>query len=323
MKKDNNLLNEIKQAHLRRLSQKLNIIYKKNKNNNQTPPIKRVVRSKKTHRPIKVKPIKFNASAFISGGIGDVFAVESFLSNEQRETLSTIYYATNKNKFIKNLFDCLKYSYPKLQNHINLWEDFSKFWAFYSLEDYLIKNNNKDKKNIDIKSSKDLSIMTVFENIKNGEMTYNGSSFLKEKLTEINHLHTKEDYFIILPYSSDKRIIERDFSNHDWSQTLKILKKNKSKGVVINNEPDAVPDHPDLINLSHKTQICEAIELLKRSKGFIGIDSWLSVLAAKLFDEPYLQIKSNNVHCHENAAFYYAPHKKFKFVVENIDSSKG
>jgi hypothetical protein len=259
---------------------------------------------------------------FISGGIGDVFAVESFLTNDQKENINTIYYATNKCNFIIDLFNCLKYSYPNLKHHISLWDDFSNFWAFYSLTDYLTKSI-KDKNNLDLKKSQDLSILTIFDNIKNGKIHYNESSFLKEKLTNIDHLLFDEDYFIILPYSTDKRMPERDFNNKDWSETINILEKNKVKGAVINNGLDHIPKHSNIINLSNKTKTCEAIELLKKAKGFIGIDSWLSVLAAKLFSESSLQIKSQNKHCYDNAAFYYAPHKKFKFIVENIDSKKG
>ena len=67
-------------------------------------------------------------SIFITGGIGDIFAVESFLTDQERHSLTTIYYATNKRVPIESLFRCLK-NFPNLRNHINVWDDVNNFWS--------------------------------------------------------------------------------------------------------------------------------------------------------------------------------------------------
>jgi ADP-heptose:LPS heptosyltransferase len=125
---------------------------------------------------------------------------------------------------------------------------------------------------------------------------------------------------VLCPFSTDKRSKERDFNAEDWNQTLKFLEQKDIKGVVINSGNDIVPKNSYLIDLSNLTKIEEAVEIVKAAKGYLGIDSWLSVLAAKVFNSLSLQIKSVNSHCLNNAAFYYAPKKEFNFINTKIES---
>jgi hypothetical protein len=283
---------------------------------NQTA--KKLVSTVKRERPLRAKIVRPISSAFISGGIGDVIAVESFLNNEDRQTLNTIFYATNKRQYLEELFKCLT-NYPNLRHHETVWDDFSKFWCFYSLEDYIRKAKDQNFPcNSRVKLSKDLSILHVVEDVKKGILKYNNSSFLTEMMAVIDHFDLPPNYFVILPYSTDKRIKKRDFDENDWIEVLETLKEAGTIGIVINSESESIPTSDLLIDLSQKTRLTEAIEILKSAKGYFGIDSWMSVLAAKLFDSPFIQIKSQNQHCYNNAAFYYAPKTNFDFIVSNI-----
>lgn len=287
----------------------------------QQKPVRKLVSAVRRERPLRAKIVKPLSSAFISGGIGDVLAVESFLSDQDRQSLTTIFYATNKRIYLEELFRSVN-TFPNLKYHLSAWEDFSNFWCFYSLEDYIKKcRDSKISVNSKIKLAKDLSILRVFEEIKAGSLKYNGCSFLKDTLTNISYLNLPQNYLVVLPYSTDKRIRKRDFNLDDWEQVLLVLKENDMKGVVINSEKEPIPDSNLLIDLSQKTTLTEAIEVLKASKGYFGIDSWMSVLAAKLFDCPNLQIKSNNEHCFNNSFFYYAPKTSFDFLVGQIKAT--
>jgi hypothetical protein len=333
-KKDEEMIYRIAQARLRRLQN----------NSNQSLPLKTPFIAPKPHktskprtlkkietgspkpckinkmnRPKTVQPNRWFGSVFITGGIGDVFAVESFLTDQERDSLTTIYYATNKREPIERLFRSLK-SFPNLKNHINVWDNFSNFWCFYSLEDYLTRSQNLNNFKKNVEKSKDLSIMTIFDQIKNKNLKYNGSSFLKEKLVDIDTFQLPENYIVLCPFSTDKRSKERDFNAEDWNQTLKFLEQKNIKGVVINSGNDIVPKNSYLIDLSNLTKIEEAVEIVKAAKGYLGIDSWLSVLAAKVFNSLSLQIKSVNSHCLNNAAFYYAPKKEFNFINTKINT---
>jgi ADP-heptose:LPS heptosyltransferase len=291
------------------------------KTETKTFPKKTIVKSSFV-RPLKkniVKILEDQESVFITGGIGDVIAVESFLTNEEKESIITIFYATNKKDFIQILFDSLK-SYKNLKSHSVVWDDFTKFWCFYSLEDFLNKTklNNINPR---LKRSKDLSILNFFDKIHKKEVEYNKSSFLQNTLANIANFNLPENSITILPYSNDKRNKKRDFDVKDWENCIDFLKKNNFKGIVLNEGSDIVPENEIIINLSNKTSLLESIEILKFSNGYLGIDSWLSVLAAKLFEIPLLQIKSNNQHCIFHAYCYFAPHTNFSFIKTQIESN--
>jgi len=57
---------------------------------------------------------------------------------------------------------------------------------------------------------------------------------------------------------------------------------------------------------------------LKKSIGYIGIDSFLSVLATQLFAQKDLLIKSKSIFLYGHKSQYYAPHKNFEFIVRDI-----
>jgi hypothetical protein len=282
---------------------------------------RKLVSSLKKERPRRIEIIRPPTSVFITGGIGDVIAVESFLTDQERQSIKNIFYATNKRIFLEPLVNSLN-TFVNLEKHISLWDDFSQFWCFFSLQDYINKTKSqKNSLNLNLKTCKDLSIFPVISDIQKGLIQYNESSFLKDKLASIDEFNLPDEYFIILPYSTDKRTKTRDFNANDWEQIVIMLQKSQTYGVVINLEKEFVPSNEFIIDLSEKTELTQAIEILKRAKGYFGIDSWMSVLAAKLFDIPFLQVKSKNNHCMNNAAFYYAPKTNFNFIVPAIIST--
>lgn len=275
-------------------------------------------------RPIPVRRPKHQIAPiikeffFFTGGVGDIFAVESFLTKEMRESVKTILYATLKLKPIEELFRALP-NYSSLQYHVPIWNDFSDFWCFYSLHEcYSFLQTKQVQPRLPIGNVLDLSIFPTFDRVRRGVLSYTGSSFLEHRIAEIVNFGLPSGYITICPYSSDKRISERDYTATDWEETIFILRKMGRKGVVINHGPENIPDAPELISLSNKATICEAVEILKASSGYIGIDSFLSVLAVKLFEAPYLIIKSRNDHCHHYADCYFAPRTDFGFLVKNI-----
>lgn len=260
-------------------------------------------------------PIPPNETILLTGGIGDVFAVESFFSDQQRELLSTILYATNKADFIRPLFEALP-NYPALKDHAVVWSDFSQFWCFLFKQEVI--DRTRQSPHPKLGACEDWGIIPKFGQINAGQAVYNGSSFIRHALADVSRFDLPRNYVVISPFSTDKRSGGRDFDQYDWGAALEWLAARNLKGVVVNKGDDAVPLHGRLIDLSNQTTITEAVEILKDGRGYIGIDSWLTVLAAKLFDPPYLAIKSNNTHCYENKHIYFAPKKVFNFIGGSI-----
>lgn len=300
---------QIYEARLRRM--------KYSGNNLEDVPLINNIRIKK--RKLKAFPTIWNSSIFLTGGLGDTITVESFLTNSQRESIETIYYATRQFEPLKELINSSNI-FPKLKNNINLWKESNDFWCFFSIADFLKKEQGLNSKiKLGINNSKDLSILVLFKEIKDKKIKYNNSSFLKKEICNVKNFKLPKEYIVVAPYSTDKRNKNRDFTQKDWEKSLNFCKKNNMKCVVINKGNGHVPQNRNVINLNNQTNVIEAIEILKQSSGYLGIDSWLSVLAAKLFDENFLQIKSDNEHLLNNLYCYYAPKQKFDFIKNNIE----
>jgi len=104
-------------------------------------------------------------------------------------------------------------------------------------------------------------------------------------------------------------VATRNFTRTDYYNTKTILKKNKMIGVIVTDiYVNICEDFENLfINLSGKTSIEESIEILKASNAYIGIDSFLSVIASKIFTSDNVTIKCNNKHGYEWKAVYWYP----------------
>jgi hypothetical protein len=256
----------------------------------------------------------------LTGGIGDVLALESYFSHYERENLDTIYYATNKSKHIMEVFKRLS-NFPKLKNHVIVYDDFSKFWCFFTKDEVMVHLKTK-KMNIPqgLSDADDWSISPKFSRITSGYLKYNDSSILSNQLCNVSDFGLPEKYMVICPYSSDKRIASRDFDKGDWENTIISLQRLEMSGVVLNLGPDLIPaGSKNLIDLSNQTSIVEAMEILKKSSGYIGVNSVLSVVAAKIFSYPSLMIKSTDDHCFKYKHIYYAPHKSYEFLKNKIE----
>jgi hypothetical protein len=155
--------------------------------------------------------------------------------------------------------------------------------------------------------AEDWSIAVTFPQIFQKQWNYTGSSFLKHQLANIDKFGLPTTYAIICPCSTDKRLARRDFSGQDWVNVIGWLRASKRVGVVVNNGNDRIPTEPCLINLSNKTTMPEAVEILKKASWYVGIDSCLSILAAKWFNPANMLVKSVNQQFFVCQSIYLAP----------------
>ena len=134
------------------------------------------------------------------------------------------------------------------------------------------------------------------------------------------NLENLTDYYIIFPYTGDNAIdcpkcahihkkvdycsYYRNFTREDWIGVENYLLKKKTKGIILGVEDDFFPNNKIFLNLNKKTNLFESIELLRKSKGYIGIDSWLSIIS-KMFNLEYIKIKSVNTNALLNYRCYW------------------
>lgn len=255
----------------------------------------------------------------ITGGLGDFMAIEAFMPPGLRNQLVAIYYATHAAKSIQTAFAVMD-TFPLLKSHVVLWNDFSKFYAF----------NHKGEVDKRMQEAGlplpdgwrhhvgDWSIAHIFPQVSAGLLPYEGSSLLSR--TVAVRPPVPAFYYAISPATvTDKRNNTRDFDRDDWAAVLARLERDAVPGVVLGIGDDPVPEHPLLVNLVNKTTLPESVEVLKGAKGFFGIDSSMSVLAAKLFDRPNLQVKTRHSQLVRTGHIYYAPKTDMSFIRSRME----
>jgi len=242
-------------------------------------------------------------------GIGDFLTFDSYLPDFFYKKLKKIFLFTSRNIVFEKLIRANK-NYDSVK--IIFADDKFDKGEIYKDQEYL---NNFFKKFNLIKETcfhDDLSLWSLpnIENIKPKV-----SSFFTEKLCDINYDFLNENYCVIFPNTKNTRN-RRFFTSGDWIDTLKILKNYRYKGIVLGNENFKIPNVNNLINLNHKTSILESIEITKKAKMYIGIDSFLSTLAMQIFEEEKIYIKSVENHLYHNIKFF-SPFKSNTSFVNN------
>ena len=226
---------------------------------------------------------------FWSGGIGDIFALESTFTEEERFSILRMYWGTRAKSQMAPLFTRLP-SYKNLIDHISLWDEFPPGFCFRDLGEAAEKTPYKDKL---VGTIEDWSILKRF--CKN--RCYESSSFIKYRVGNIVRFHLPRNYVTVCPYSNvNVQHIQswRRFHAQDWEWLLDHLKTIDSYGVVVNTGDDFVPQDDRIIDLSNKTNLAEAIEVVKGSHGYYGIDSCFCVLASFLFDPDQMVVSTLN-----------------------------
>lgn len=278
---------------------------------------KRKLNSKKRPKHVTVVDAPIKNTILITGGIGDVITLESHFSDVQRNKLTTILYASRKQPIIENMFNGVS-NYPNLRKHASVWDNWESQWCFITKAQLMEKIESHNKRSgHDLTTCEDWSIYLKFPQIKAGHLRYTGSSLLKEDF-DVSEFNLPNEYAIICPYSSDKRLKKRDFTKDDWDLTFKWLKDRQLQGIILNSGAEKTTTHESLINLSNKTTLHQSAQIIKDSAQYIGVDSCMSVLAAQSLPHTSLAVKSVNQQCYKEKAIYYAPQTNYNFMGESI-----
>lgn len=243
----------------------------------------------------------------LTGGIGDVFALES---REPFAEVGTIYWATRARGPVQPVLETV---YPHIRHH-NVFDEFDRdsFPAFYNGDQAQAHFRKKLPADVE-----DWSIEAKFKE----NMPYVGSRTLSTPLAKIQKPARR--YWVIqhdTPANNEDHRRFRSLDRGDWKYILRMIHEAGVKGVVLNTA-DATdpPGDPSVIDLRGKTTLAESIEILKAANGYVGIDSWLSILAAQLFPAEALLIRVVNSHALQNRSTYWAPHKSpMGFVKESL-----
>jgi hypothetical protein len=146
---------------------------------------------------------------------------------------------------------------------------------------------------------------------------YYGSSLLEHRLADPKLPDGR--YAVVVPRSTWFSPAGRAFDSDDWDACLAALDLHGLTGVVLCRYKTPIPHHPRLLDFQGQTTLPEAVEVLKAAEGYLGIDSWASVLASKLFPARRMSVKGYGGHAYHNRRHYYAPRSDFGWLTKRIE----
>ena len=249
----------------------------------------------------------------ITGAIGDFIAIESFIPEKQLKQIKKIYLATPRKKDLIYLFNLLP-CWKDIEIEV-IYDDWSKV-PYIETKEHLGALLTTKPKNWE--KIVDHSIFTVFGN--KTLPSFRISSFIKNKITDIKQ-ELPEKFIVIAPTTVTRGKNGRKYiDNVEWRNIELFLSQTDQYAVVLGVHEDdyVIPINSRIVNLMSKTSLEESIEIIKKANGYIGIDSFLSVLASQLFTQDKLLIKSLSPHLMFSKKYYYAAQEEFDFIVNSI-----
>lgn len=285
----------------------------------------------------------------ITAGLGDFIAIETWLTEEEKEAVDTILWATRAECVIKQSID-LNLIFPNLKHQITLhenwcsseeWEgDFSNGRPFCIVgkQQLPVIGVNVAQYGITLEEILDYSVTNTLISIDENKTIMGNSTYIQNKLASIDRFDLPVCYIVIHPYSSNALTPDRDISEEEWQVIVNYLELNQLTGVVLGTGKGnvEVPSHALLINLINKTTIAEAIELAKQCYGFIGSASALSVIASKHLVQPnritvkghkalkekifYLPHGEPRKWDRPMWMFYYTPIEEDSFILQSLEN---
>jgi len=226
-----------------------------------------------------------------TGGLGDIFSVESRMSDQEKYAVKEIYLATPGAKFIKQAlqYHCLWCDLPvtEILTREQIFELSPTKYCIHSLSELITVCRN-NKLTLPPNDIVDLGIVKIFSEIRQNRRPWNGSGFAFPRIKCDIAFDQKTS-------SGDHRIDNRNFSEEEISKVRKYAKENKLS----------------LIELGEgKTTFEEYVGYVLGCREFIGVDSAASILAAidkVTFPEKKMFVRSNNKAWYVHRGEWYPP----------------
>ena len=254
-------------------------------------------------------------SAIITGGIGDFLAIEPFVLSSQ-DKYSTIYLATRGHADI-GLMLRKTYRNATLRNVTPNFPN-NKYCFMSRLDVFNYLNDTKSHIPANFPHAEDLSISCIFPQIKNKVLQFTQSSYVVNNLADITRFNLPKDYIAFVSASTrDKEKIKQG-RNLNEAEIKNIVNTATLPLVCVFCQCEK--PHPAIKHLKG-THLFESVEIIKKAKGYIGVDSCLSVIAGFILKPEYISIKSINNHCYENKVCYYPLIHQHDFIFQDLSGS--
>lgn len=238
--------------------------------------------------------------ALLTCGIGDFIAMDAVLQPHERP--SHVYWATRAEGALRELA-------PLCFPIVEQTTVFSQFtgphtmlFCVASREDLFTKTGIVLEPDI-----VDLNVEFIGRQVLNQERAVGRSSLLASPLTDVTGFNLPASYCVLHPYSQNVRTELRDLELHDWPVVQALLQRLGLPGVVVNRGAERARID-QVIDLTNKTSLLEALQITIGASAFIGCSSMLSVMAAHVVPKGRLFVKGHSRLRNDWAPFYYPHH---------------
>lgn len=240
----------------------------------------------------------------LTNGIGDVLAIESHWTPDERASLRTVYWASRARVLIPLFEASPTYRHVK---HI----EFATSKKYFTAEN--VRTEHPLPAHVE-----DWGVMRRFGELR--DRVFQGSSFLREPPADVNRFNLPSRYVacqLATTFNGPCARAVRDLDDQEIDLLVERLDKEDVMGVVLNDSGDC-PKSPRLISLVSQTSIAETVAVLRGACAFYAIASWQSCLASQIFSADRLWIKGAEDSQIAHRFTYHAPHQTFPFLHRHL-----
>ena len=256
--------------------------------------------------------------ALFTGALGDFIGSECFMTEEQKDSVTTLLWATRNRTEIQSAVD-LQLIFPNLKEQKILFDDFSDErptspwqpgdrFAAIGMKDELNLKCGLNLSTEELAAISDHSLDATLQRIFAGHRWQSSRFASRSVWPNISSFSLPQRYIVIHPWS-DAEVNGREFNDSDWTNIFNFLDKINAMGVVVNRSDRHPPAHPRLIDLTNKTTLKETFSIITAAESCILCASSLACFATKLFPPHRIWLKGGHEHMFSQWAtyFYHGP----------------
>ena len=257
--------------------------------------------------------------ALFTGALGDFIAAESFMTEQEKDSVTEVLWATRNRLEILAAVD-ITAVFPNLEKQTILFDDFcdDRPTRPWQPGDRFMNIGDKSELNLkcglnlsqqELSSISDHSLDATVRGIFSGAKRWSSSRIAtKMALPNIEHFNLPDEYVVIHPWS-DSEICGREFNQDDWDHIFGFLDRLDITGVVVNKSNTPAPEHSRIIDLTNKTTLKETFSIIEDARYCILCTSSLACYATKIFPKDRIWLKGGHEFIFRDwgTHFYHGP----------------
>lgn len=265
--------------------------------------------------------------ALFTGALGDFLGAESFMTEQEKDSVTELLWATRNREEIRAAID-LRTVFPNLEKETILFDNFSdeRPTRPWQPGDRFMNIGDKSELNLkcglnlsqeELDSISDHSLDATLKGIFSRQRKYSGSrSASRMALPSINQFNLPDNYVVIHPWS-DAEICGREFNDQDWQSIFNFLDRFDIVGVVVNRSEKLPPEHRRILDLTNQTNLKETFAVIRKADACILCTSSLACFATKLFPPGRIWLKGGHefIFTDWGTHFYHGPFQNPKKIV--------